>query len=35
MFLVELGAGIYADSAGVLADSLDMFADALVLKKNR
>ena len=30
MFLVELGAGIYADSAGVLADSLDMFADALV-----
>ena len=30
MFVVELVAGIYADSAGVLADSLDMLADAIV-----
>ena len=30
MFLVEIVAGIVADSSGVIADSLDMLADALV-----
>lgn len=30
MFVVELVAGVLADSAGLLADSLDMFADAAV-----
>lgn len=30
MFVVELFAGIWFDSAGLLADSLDMFADAAV-----
>jgi len=30
MFVIELAAGLFADSAGVLADSLDMLADALV-----
>jgi len=30
MFVVELAAGIAADSAGLLADSLDMLADATV-----
>jgi Co/Zn/Cd efflux system component len=30
MFLVEVVAGLIADSSGVLADSLDMLADALV-----
>ncbi len=30
MFVVELAAGILAESAGVMADSLDMLADAMV-----
>jgi len=30
MFVIELGAGIRAQSAGLIADSLDMLADALV-----
>lgn len=30
MFVVELGAGWYAQSTGLMADALDMFADALV-----
>lgn len=30
MFLVELGAGLLADSVALLADSLDMLGDALV-----
>ena len=30
MFVVELGAGLYAESAGLLADALDMLADAMV-----
>lgn len=30
MFVIELGAGILAQSAGLIADSLDMFADAAV-----
>lgn len=30
MFFVEIGAGLYAQSAGLIADSLDMFADATV-----
>lgn len=30
MFLVELGAGMLAQSTGLIADSLDMLADALV-----
>lgn len=30
MFVLELGAGIVAQSTGLIADSLDMFADAIV-----
>ena len=30
MFVVELGAGIWARSAGLIADAMDMFADAAV-----
>lgn len=30
MFVVELGAGIWARSAGLVADAMDMFADAAV-----
>lgn len=30
MFVVELTAGLFADSTGLLADSLDMLADAMV-----
>ena len=30
MFVVELSAGLYAQSTGLLGDSLDMFADAVV-----
>ena len=30
MFVVELGAGIVADSTGLIADSIDMLADATV-----
>lgn len=30
MFVVELGAGLFANATGLLADSLDMFADASV-----
>lgn len=30
MFVVEMGFGLYAQSAGLIADSLDMFADAAV-----
>jgi Co/Zn/Cd efflux system component len=30
MFLVELSAGVFAQSTGLIADSLDMFADATV-----
>lgn len=30
MFVVEMGAGIRADSTGLIADSLDMLADAMV-----
>lgn len=30
MFVVELGAGLYAESTGLLADALDMLADAMV-----
>lgn len=30
MFVVELGAGIWAHSAGLIADAMDMFADAAV-----
>lgn len=30
MFVLELGAGLWAQSAGLIADSLDMFADAAV-----
>ena len=29
MFVVELTAGLFADSTGLLADSLDMLADAM------
>lgn len=30
MFVVELSAGLYAQSTGLIGDSLDMFADAVV-----
>ncbi|KHK66717.1 cytochrome C551 [Pseudomonas frederiksbergensis] len=30
MFVVEMGAGLFAQSTGLIADSLDMFADAAV-----
>ncbi|MDC6695298.1 cation transporter, partial [Leclercia adecarboxylata] len=30
MFVIEMGAGLIAQSAGLVADSLDMFADAAV-----
>ncbi len=30
MFVIELSAGLYAQSTGLIGDSLDMFADAIV-----
>ena len=30
MFVIELGAGVWARSAGLVADAMDMFADAAV-----